>query len=76
MAMLIFRTVDGQDIAILEEDITALWPEPKMSEHTRIACLSEEYAIVVVGDFNDILKDGFDRLDLRPKAEPIPIKKR
>ncbi len=76
MTMLLFRTVDGQDIALPEEEITAIWPEPKMPGHTRITYASSEYALVVAGDFNDLMKDGFDRIDLRPKAEPIPLEPR
>ncbi len=75
MTMLIFRASTGGDFAIPEEEITALWPAAEPG-HTLITRQSDESTVEVICDFNDLLKDGFDRIDLRPKAKPIPLEPR
>ncbi len=74
--MLIFRTVEGHDIAIAEDAIAMVWASLKHDSHSVIEFGGERDGVTVDCEFNELMRDGFERVDLRPKAEPIPIRKK
>lgn len=68
MSMFIFRTPEGHDVAIHEEDIVMIWAA-KIPGNTLIELIEDRPDIEVVCDFNTLLSECYDRLDLRLKAE-------
>ncbi len=73
--MIILRSVQGPDLAVNEDDIAMIWAgqEPDQSV---IEFFSDRPPLVVLCEFNEFTNGAFEHLDLRPKAELIPIKKK
>ena len=74
MDVIVFTTVDGHEVAIPEDDIQALWRSTD-GNGTLIERLSDNPAIHVDYDFDELLQNLFYRVDLRLK-KPIKAKKR
>ena len=73
--MIILRPVQGPDLAVNEDDIVIIWAgqEPDQSV---IEFFSDRPPLVVLCEFNTLIKDAFGNVDLRPKAELISIRKK
>ncbi len=76
MDLFIFTTADGHDVAIPEDDIATIW-SAKTPGHTLIERVSDTPDIEVEYEFNALITDFFDHVDLRPRARkpkkrPVP----
>ncbi len=66
MDILVFTTVEGHEVAIPDDDIQALW-RGKDGKGTLIERLSDNPNILIDYDFDALIREWFDSIDLRPK---------
>ena len=67
MDLFVFRTADGYDVAIPEDDIAAVW-QAKTPGHCLIERVEDRPDIEVVCDFDKLVLDRFDHVDARPST--------